>query len=257
MNQCQVGKTRNNLAVGKEESGVYNFLIAEELQLEEQVTGVSDELGVANEEPQQQLVGVSWIVVHRGYDTRTTEGDVALLRLQRPLVFNQFVRPIDIWTVPLLEAMRCSITGWGSTRESEDGVGFCSIGGDFPGQRSSSPLAAGGQREHHGDGCLQRLLQYKGWVKPSMFCAGKEGGGVDTCQGDSGGPLSCFTGTRHQLAGLVSWGVGCGRAQKPGVYTRIQQHVGWISDVMNQVEVTDAAEEEGAFPSQAGPEDGD
>ncbi|XP_061570623.1 transmembrane protease serine 9-like [Cololabis saira] len=185
-----------------------------------------------NQEPAEDqsgfllLVGVSRIIVHRGYDTRTKEGDVALLRLQRPLLFNQFVRPIDVWTAPLPEAMRCTITGWGSTRENGPRVHRLQ-------EVNVSIMAT--------DACND---YYKGRVKPSMFCAGKEGGGVDACQGDSGGPLSCFTGTRHRLAGLVSWGVGCGRARKPGVYTRIQQHVGWISDVMNQVEVTGAAEEE-------------
>lgn len=52
-------------------------------------------------------------------------------------------------------------------------------------------------------------------------------------QGDSGGPLSCFTGETYKLAGVVSWGVGCGRAQRPGVYTALFHYKQWINSSIN------------------------
>ena len=69
------------------------------------------------------MVGVSRISIHHEYNTRTKESDVALLKLDRLLVFNEFVRPIDIWMNPLPEFMKCTVTGWGSTRESEGDFG--------------------------------------------------------------------------------------------------------------------------------------
>ncbi|KAM4569638.1 ovochymase-1 isoform 2-T2 [Odontesthes bonariensis] len=165
-------------------------------------------------EPEEQLVGVSRIISHHGYDTHTKESDLALVKLEHPLVFNEFVRPINIWMSSLPELMHCTITGWGSTQENGPRVHRLQ-------EVNVSILAF--------DVCNQ---YYKGRMRQSMFCAGKDEGGADACQGDSGGPLSCFTGSTHKLAGLVSWGVGCGRARKPGVYTRIQQHVQWISDIM-------------------------
>ncbi|CAL8323314.1 unnamed protein product [Lota lota] len=165
----------------------------------------------------QQLVGVSKIVSHQGYSMRTKEFDVALLKLREPLQYNQYVRPIEIWMRPLHPPMRCSITGWGSTRENGPRVNLLQEV-----NVTLMPL----------DNCTHF---YKGRIQPSMLCAGESEGGVDACQGDSGGPLSCYTGERYQLGGLVSWGVGCGRVHKPGVYTKLQDHADWIANAMTRV----------------------
>ena len=47
-------------------------------------------------------------------------------------------------------------------------------------------------------------------------------------QGDSGGPLTCEQNQTQVIYGLVSWGDQCGRANKPGVYTRVTDYLEWI-----------------------------
>jgi len=56
----------------------------------------------------------------------------------------------------------------------------------------------------------------------TMTCAGNPNGGVDTCFGDSGGPLEApLLGGSYRLVGITGWGIGCGEAGHPGVYTRV------------------------------------
>lgn len=76
---------------------------------------------------------------------------------------------------------------------------------------------------------------YSGYsrVTDNMICAGYTQGQKDSCQGDSGGPLFQKIDGQNVQIGIVSWGIGCARANAPGVYTRIGNYLAWLKTNTN------------------------
>ena len=70
-------------------------------------------------------------------------------------------------------------------------------------------------------------------LHPGFICAGGEDG-KDACKGDGGGPMVCERHGKMQLAGVVSWGIGCGQAGVPGAYARVSYYLDWIRQIINQ-----------------------
>jgi len=73
---------------------------------------------------------------------------------------------------------------------------------------------------------------YGGGITDQMLCAGFMAGGKDACQGDSGGPIVKRVGNVDHHVGVVSFGQGCARASKPGVYARTSEAVPWIRETL-------------------------
>lgn len=57
---------------------------------------------------------------------------------------------------------------------------------------------------------------------------------LDTCQGDSGGLLMRFESVQRRwvLAGLASYGRGCGSPHYAGVYTRVATYIDWLRNII-------------------------
>uniref|UniRef100_A0A3B3TZN4 trypsin n=1 Tax=Poecilia latipinna TaxID=48699 RepID=A0A3B3TZN4_9TELE len=79
------------------------------------------------------------------------------------------------------------------------------------------------------DVCRQKDY-YGEMVNNNMFCAARPDWSQDACEGDSGGPLVCEVDNTLFLFGIVSWGDGCAKENKPGVYTRVTNYNKWIEE---------------------------
>lgn len=67
---------------------------------------------------------------------------------------------------------------------------------------------------------------------------------TDTCQGDSGGPLMYYSYEFKQwmVAGITSYGRGCGLRDYAGVYTRASMYISWIKSIVGKDGVVIAGE---------------
>ena len=69
------------------------------------------------------------------------------------------------------------------------------------------------------------------YMTEDMMCAGVRAGGRDSCQGDSGGPLVTsgpgLNNGAATLAGVVSWGFGCGEEDSLGIYAEVIIKILW------------------------------
>lgn len=155
------------------------------------------------------------IISHPHYNPLTYDHDMALMELEKPVPLNQNIWPICLPSPShqFSAGESAWITGWGATREG----GFV-----------AAILQKAEVRVVNQTVCSSLM---EGKITNAMLCAGILKGGVDACQGDSGGPLS-ITGASGRVfqAGVVSWGEGCARKNKPGVYTRVTQHRSWIKE---------------------------
>ncbi|MET9696931.1 serine protease [Streptomyces sp. NPDC006529] len=149
--------------------------------------------------------------VNPAYDPVTNAGDIAVLELGEAVPAAYVLAMAAAGHPGYAPGADATVYGWGDTS------GF----GDYAYALHAAPVTvladAECRRAYPGDADGQ-------YQEASMVCAGVRGGGRDACQGDSGGPLVA----QGRLIGLVSWGRGCGRADSPGVYTRIAPLIGFV-----------------------------
>uniref|UniRef100_A0A2I3NIJ7 Plasminogen activator n=1 Tax=Papio anubis TaxID=9555 RepID=A0A2I3NIJ7_PAPAN len=178
---------------------------------------------------EEQKFEVEKYIVHKEFDDDTYDNDIALLQLksdsshcaqESSVVRTVCLPPADL---QLPDWTECELSGYGK-------------------HEASSPFYSERLKEAHvrlypSSRCTSQHLLNR-TVTDNMLCAGdtRSGGPQanlhDACQGDSGGPLVCLNDGRMTLVGIISWGLGCGQKDVPGVYTKVTNYLDWIQDNM-------------------------
>ncbi|XP_037952666.1 trypsin-1 [Teleopsis dalmanni] len=158
---------------------------------------------------------VIYTIIHAQYNPITLVHDIALLKLNAPVVLAEDMRPVCLPSSANqnFDFKQSIVAGWGLTKEG--GLTSSVL------REVKVPIITNAQ-------C--RATSYKSMIVDTMLCAGLvKDGGKDACQGDSGGPL-IVRDRIYRLAGVVSFGYGCAKPDAPGVYTRVSKYLDWISN---------------------------
>ncbi|XP_065361887.1 trypsin alpha-like [Calliphora vicina] len=154
-----------------------------------------------------------YVIVNSGYNRKTMNNDIGLIKLKKPFKWSPKVRPVRLASPNFKLPRNMLVSGWGSLRETTD----------IP---SNILRGATVQRVPHKT-CRQKFRK-EFPVSKLVVCAASLG--KDACQGDSGGPLT-NNGVQY---GIVSYGIGCARKAFPGVYTNTRRQFSWIRNVIRR-----------------------
>ncbi|XP_034037352.1 uncharacterized protein LOC117520127 [Thalassophryne amazonica] len=166
---------------------------------------------------------VEVILTHRWYKQDTYHNDIALIKLTKPIKFTRFILPAciperDFAENVLMQQPDGMVSGFGRVGEGRQPSTIL--------QRLTMPYVDRAT-------CIESS-QFR--ISSHMFCAGYDTEEKDACQGDSGGPHVTRYHNTYFITGIVSWGEGCARKGKYGVYTQVSKFIRWIREGIKTLE---------------------
>ncbi|XP_041424235.1 acrosin-like [Xenopus laevis] len=178
--------------------------------------------------PDTQIRAIEEFIRHEHFEYETKKNDIALIRLNKPIEFNDYIQPgcLPPQSSNVSEMDDCHIVGWGVLQEEH------------------YTLPSKTLKEARVEIINAKLCNDSNWYNGTIYdyniCAGYEQGGSDICQGDSGGPLMCKKerAALYYVFGVVSWGGICGKWHQNGVYTSVQHFEQWILNKINSSQGT-------------------
>ncbi|XP_078487508.1 plasminogen-like [Ciona intestinalis] len=168
-------------------------------------------------EPGEVRINFLMIFKHRLFNAQILNNDIALMKVTAPITFTNKIQAACLPTTkqPPPDQRIVIVSGWGRTQTASSSSVLM--------QASLKIISSARCRPMHDS------------LDEGMMCAGYISGGRDSCQGDSGGPLIDMNDNngRYEIVGIVSWGIGCGLPNKPGVYTQVSYYLDWINWIMS------------------------
>uniref|UniRef100_A0A5S6QQR6 Peptidase S1 domain-containing protein n=1 Tax=Trichuris muris TaxID=70415 RepID=A0A5S6QQR6_TRIMR len=153
--------------------------------------------------------------------------DVALLKLERRVMYNKFIQGICLPSpnenLPP-GIYPCFVTGWGKLDEATSAERLQQIVIDI--LRPSR--------------CTY-LMNRK-----TMFCAGSKTREIGACSGDSGGPLTCYRNNSFILYGIVSFSMKgiCSTTKDPTVFAKVSAFLEWMKAEINHLDALAEADKQ-------------
>ncbi|XP_056143060.1 complement component 1, r subcomponent [Lampris incognitus] len=178
-----------------------------------------------NELLKHEPANIASLHVHPKYSNY--DNDIALIKLQQPLTFHEALMPICLpaegaeYTTNIVGM----VSGFGMTLVKNqmlitNKLKYVRIPIVDQGTCSDSVIEA-----------KKAYRELRSDLTANMFCVGVPEAGTDSCQGDSGSAFALSTDGKFWVAGIVSWGVGCGVSGRYGVYTKVGNYVEWINKI--------------------------
>ena len=172
--------------------------------------------------PNQQLRRIKQLFIRGDFVQRTYDNDIALVQMDRKVVFSKFIRPLCIPDSNQDYAGEMgTIIGWGRLTHN----------GKVPGHLKEASVPILPQEK-----CKYKSRHLAKEISDNMLCAGYDDAHIDACSGDSGGALIKIEDDFKQLIGLISWGIECAKVGYPGVYTRLGPYLEWIVNTVRDQE---------------------
>jgi hypothetical protein len=170
-----------------------------------------------NEADTRQVRAVERIFMHSGYNEKTIQNDIAILRLAQPVQFNKFVQPACLPGPEPAADADVVLIGWGATKLGA---------GAYHELKQTKVKVVGDCAQHWG-------MQVD---EDKQVCVGHTGTGDSACQGDSGGPMLYQHNGQWIVSGVTSFGNAeeCSTFahSKPNVYVRVSAYLPWINNIL-------------------------